>query len=84
MTCGLCEVCPDRSAEDVVVVLPAFANVQLGCKSMTGGTVPALQEHIQEHGYRLLWWETRAACERRYRDHDHWHNQMSDEYQVGQ
>jgi hypothetical protein len=31
----LSKVRPDRSAEDVVVVLPAFANVQLGCKSMT-------------------------------------------------
>ncbi|SRR6266566_7482869 len=51
------------------------------------GTVPALQEQIQGRGYRLLWWETGAACERRYRDHDHWHNLRPDalaEYQAGE
>jgi Replication-relaxation len=66
------EVRPDRSAAEVVEVLPASVNVQLGCKSMTAGTIPALQEHIHEHGYRLLWWETGAAYKRRYRDHDHY------------
>jgi hypothetical protein len=35
ITCGLSEVCPDRSAKDVVVVLPTFANFELGCKSIT-------------------------------------------------
>ena len=35
MTCGLSEVCPDRNAEDVVVVLLAYANIQRSCKSMT-------------------------------------------------
>jgi hypothetical protein len=39
----------------------------------------------EEH--QLLWWETGAACERRYRDHDHWHNLRPDalgEYQIGE
>jgi hypothetical protein len=34
----------------------------------------------------LLWWETGAICERRYPDHDHWHNLRPDafaEYQAG-
>lgn len=51
------------------------------------GTVSALQEQIQGRGYRLLWWETGSACERRYRDHDHWYNLRPDAfaaYQVGQ
>ena len=36
--------------------------------------------------YRLLWWKTGAAYERRYRDHDYWHNLRPDAYvayQVG-
>ena len=35
----------------------------------------------------MLWWETGAASEWRYRDHDHWHNLRADaleEYQVGE
>jgi hypothetical protein len=32
----------------------------------------------QEQGHRLLWWETGASCERRYRDHDHWHHLRPD------
>jgi predicted transcriptional regulator len=47
----------------------------------------ASEERLQGHEHRLLWWETGAACERRYRDHDHWHNLRPDalaEYQVGE
>ena len=35
----------------------------------------------------MLWWEAGAACERRYRNHDHWHNLRPDafaEYQAGE
>ena len=45
------------------------------------------QERTQGREHRLLWWETGAACERRYRDHDHWHNLRPDafaEYQAGE
>ncbi len=45
----------------------------------------ACEERLQGHEHRLLWWETGASCERRYRDHDHWHNLRPDafaEYQV--
>jgi predicted transcriptional regulator len=44
------------------------------------------EERLQGHEHRLLWWETGSACERRYRDHDHWHNLRPDafaEYQAG-
>ena len=47
----------------------------------------ASQERLQGREHRLLWWETGAACERRYRDHDHWHNLRPDalaEYQAGE
>lgn len=47
----------------------------------------AMKERTQGHDHRLLWWETGAACERRYRDHDHWHNLRPDavaEYQAGE
>ena len=47
----------------------------------------ANEERFQGREHRLLWWETGAACERRYRDHDHWHNLRPDAvaaYQVGQ
>ena len=46
----------------------------------------ASQERLQGREHRLLWWETGSACERRYRDHDHWHNLRPDalaEYQAG-
>jgi predicted transcriptional regulator len=46
----------------------------------------ASEERLQGREHRLLWWETGAACERRYRDHDQWHNLRPDalaEYQVG-
>jgi DNA-binding IclR family transcriptional regulator len=45
----------------------------------------AMEERTLVHDHRLLWWETGAACERRYRDHDHWHNLRPDalaEYQA--
>ena len=45
----------------------------------------ARQERAQQHEHALLWWEAGAACERRYRDHDHWHNLRPDamgEYQA--
>jgi hypothetical protein len=47
----------------------------------------ASEERLQGREHRLLWWETGAACERRYRDHDHWYNLRPDalaEYQVGE
>ncbi len=47
----------------------------------------ASKERLQGREHRLLWWETGAACERRYRDHDHWHNLRPDafaEYQAGE
>jgi len=46
----------------------------------------ASRERLQGREHRLLWWETGATCERRYRDHDHWHNLRPDafaEYQAG-
>jgi predicted transcriptional regulator len=46
----------------------------------------ASQERLQGREHRLLWWETGSTCERRYRDHDHWHNIRPDaiaEYQAG-
>lgn len=45
------------------------------------------RERAQGHEHRLLWWETGAVCERRYRDHDRWHNLRPDamgEYQAGE
>jgi hypothetical protein len=47
----------------------------------------ASQERLQGREHRLLWWETGAACERRYRDHERWHNLRPDagaEYQAGE
>jgi DNA-binding MarR family transcriptional regulator len=47
----------------------------------------ALKERAQGHDHRLLWWETGAVCEQRYRDHDRWHNLRPDafaEYQAGE
>ncbi len=47
----------------------------------------ARQQRMQQREHRLLWWETGAFCERRYQDHDHWHNLRPDamgEYQVGE
>ena len=47
----------------------------------------ASKERLQGREHRLLWWETGAACERRYLDHDHWHNLRPDafaEYQAGE
>ncbi len=46
----------------------------------------AIEQQAQGNDYRSLWWETGATCERRYRDHDHWHNLRPDalaEYRVG-
>jgi Replication-relaxation len=46
----------------------------------------ASQERLLGREHRLLWWETGSVCERRYRDHDHWHNFRPDalaEYQTG-
>jgi len=50
-------------------------------------TQAAGQERTQGHEHRLLWWEIGAACERRYRDHEHWHNLRPDAfaaYQAGE
>ena len=50
-------------------------------------TQAASQERTQGREHRLLWWETGAACERRYRDHEHWHNLRPDAfaaYQAGE
>jgi len=50
-------------------------------------TQAASQERLQGHEHRLLWWGTGAACERRYRDHEHWHNLRPDAfaaYQAGE
>ena len=47
----------------------------------------ASQDAIAGRQHRLLWWETAAASERRYRDHEHWHNLRPDamgEYQAGE
>jgi len=47
----------------------------------------ARQERARGGEHQLLWWETGAVCERRYRDHDRWHNLRPDamgEYQVGE
>ena len=47
----------------------------------------AIEERLQGGEHRLLWWETGAACERRYRDHDRWHNLRPDAlavYQAGE
>ena len=46
----------------------------------------ASEERVLGREHHLLWWETGAACERRYRDHDHWHNLRPDAlavYQAG-
>jgi hypothetical protein len=45
----------------------------------------ANKEHSQHQA--LLWWETGATCERRYRVHERWYNLKPDalaEYQVGE
>jgi hypothetical protein len=47
----------------------------------------AQQERRGPREQRLLWWETGASCERRYRDHDCWHNLRPDAegaYQSGE
>ncbi len=47
----------------------------------------ASEERLQGREHRLLWWETGTTCERRYRDHDHWHNLRPDAlaaYQAGE
>lgn len=47
----------------------------------------ACEERLQGREHRLLWWETGTACERRYHDHERWHNLRPDafaEYQAGE
>jgi hypothetical protein len=47
----------------------------------------ASREQLQGREHHLLWWETGATCERRYPDHEHWHNLRPDamgEYQAGE
>jgi predicted transcriptional regulator len=47
----------------------------------------ASEERLQGREHRLLWWETGAVCECRYRDHEHWHNLRPDafaEYLAGE
>jgi hypothetical protein len=47
----------------------------------------ASQEQLQGREHHLLWWETGVVCERRYRDHEYWHNLRPDamgEYQAGE
>src|SRR5215471_10929662 len=47
----------------------------------------ASRERLQGRQHHLLWWETGSICERRYPDHDHWHNLRPDamgEYQAGE
>jgi hypothetical protein len=47
----------------------------------------ARHEQVRPGEHRLLWWETGTVCERRYRDHDRWHNLRPDamgEYQAGE
>jgi predicted transcriptional regulator len=47
----------------------------------------ARQERALGREHRLLWWETGLLCERRYRDHDRWHNLRPDamgDYQAGE
>ncbi len=47
----------------------------------------ASEGRLQGHDHHLLWWETGSSCERRYRDHDRWHNLRPDafaEYQAGE
>jgi hypothetical protein len=50
-------------------------------------SLAARHEGTLQGEHKLLWWETGASCERRYRDHDHWHNLRPDavaEYQAGE
>jgi DNA-binding IclR family transcriptional regulator len=50
-------------------------------------SLAARHENTVRGERRLLWWEMGASCERRYRDHDHWHNLRPDavgEYQAGE
>jgi predicted transcriptional regulator len=47
----------------------------------------ARQERLQGRKHRLLWWETGPSCERRYHNHDRWHNLRPDayaDYQAGE
>jgi hypothetical protein len=66
-----------RHLEHTVGVYGFFASLSLAAK----------QERVQQREQQLLWWETGSSCERRYRDHDHWHNLRPDamgEYQAGE
>ncbi len=66
-----------RHVEHTVGVYSFFASL---CRA-------ARQEQAMGREHRLLWWETGLVCERRYRDHDHWHNLRPDamgEYQAGE
>jgi len=66
-----------RHLEHTVGVYGFFAALSLAAK----------QERAQQQEHQLLWWETGSSCERRYRDHDHWHNLRPDamgEYQAGE
>lgn len=50
-------------------------------------SLAARLERAQQREHALLWWEAGTACERRYHDHDHWHNLRPDamgEYQAGE
>src|SRR5215469_5715291 len=50
-------------------------------------SLAASRERLQGRQHHLLWWETGAICERRYRDHECWHNLRPDalaEYQAGE
>ncbi len=47
----------------------------------------ASRERLQGREHHLLWWETGPSCERRYPDHERWHNLRPDamgEYQAGE
>lgn len=50
-------------------------------------SLAASQERLQGREHHLLWWETGPSCERRYPDHERWHNFRPDamgEYQAGE
>ena len=42
------------------------------------GFFARLHDAARVYGHQVLWWEMGSRCERRYRDHDSWHNLRPD------
>ena len=88
-------IASQQEGDDGVYLVQQGVDVLVGHLDHTAGmyeffvslSEAASRERLHGRDHRLLWWETGPSCERRYRDHDRWHNLRPDafaEYQAGE